>query len=203
MTVKELLNTVGKRTKKSQREISKLIGISPQLLNQKVNMGLLKFSEACRICDAAGMQVALFDIDNHKRVLFDTDSFSTGGNGVRYDDAVDLLREIGLELAIVDAASGIVITSTKSGYGRRVRVWIDGVEYDTLKSSAISTGLNTESHKYGGTEKYNVDDPRELYQKSDGAYFFAVYKPGRGEDIIEPCDENTAQAFINLHGTIK
>lgn len=203
MTIKELLDTIKKHTKRSQREVSKLIGISPQLLNQRVNMGLLKFSDACRICDAAGLQIALYDIDNHKRILFDTDSFGTGGNGVRFDDAIDLLRELGLEVAIVDYATGRVLTSSVSGYGRRVRAWVDGTECDTLQACAIATGLNTDSHKYGGTEKYNVDDPRELYQKSDGTYFFAVYKPGRGEDTIVACDEKTAQDFIAQHGRIE
>lgn len=203
MTIKELLGTISRKTKKSQREIAQLIGISPQLLNQRINMGLLKLADACRICDATGLQIALFDIDSHKRIFFDTDSFASCGNGVRFEDAVDLLREIGLETAIVDYHTGAIVTSSHSGYGRRVRGWIDGIEYDTLKASAISTGLNTESHKYGGAEKYDVDDPRELYQKSDGTYFLTVYDKRRGNDVLQPCDEKTAQAFIDLHGKIE
>ena len=199
MTIRELLGTVSRCTRRSQRDISKLIGISPQLLSQRVNMGLLKFADACRICDAAGLQIALFDIDTHKRVHFNAAAFSTSGNKARFDDAVDLLKQIGLEVAVV--SSGKIVSSSQTGYGRRVRMWIDGEEYDTLKATAVSSALNIEAHKFGGADKYSVEDPRELYQRSDGQYFFTVYSLTE-PDLIELCDEKTAQDFIDLHGLL-
>lgn len=202
MTIKELLGTVSRCTRRSQRDISALIGISPQLLSQRVNMGLLKFADACRICDAAGLQIALFDIVTHKRVQFDTDAFSSSGNKTRFEDAVALLRQIGIEVAIVVVPSGKIVSTSQVGYGRRIRMWIDGEEFDTMKATAVSSALNTESHKFGGVEKYNVEDPRELYRRRDGQYFFAVYRQDES-DTIDPCDEETADAFILLHGKLE
>lgn len=200
---KELLTTISRIKNKSQREISKLIGIGPQLLNQKVNGGMLKLTEACRICDAAGIQLALYDAEKHKRIPFDTDTFATSDNGVRYDDAEALLALIGLEIKLVDAATNRFLEASTGGYGRRVRAWVEGEEYDTMKANAVSSGLNTECYKFGGTEKYNVDDPRELYKTESGKWFFAVFGDTRNDDEIVTCSEEEANEFIAAHGVLE
>lgn len=203
ISAKELLTTICRIKNKSQRDVSKLIGIGPQLLNQKVNGGMLKLTEMCRICDAAGLQLALFDMSKSKRVPFDTDTFGASDNGVRYDDAEGLLALIGLEVRLVDSSSKRIIQPSTGGYGRRVRAWVDSEEYDTLKANAIATGLNTECYKFGGTEKYNVNDPRELYKTETGKWFFAVFGDTRNDDAIVPCTEEEAARFIEEHGAIE
>ena len=202
MDSKAFINAVSRKTGRSQRWIAKQVGMASQLLNNNVNTGRLRLRDACRICDAVGLKIALFDMDTHKRIEFDTDEFLASGNEARFDDAVKLLGIIGLEAALVDAISGSIITGGRPGYGRRVRAWVDGIGYDTMRSVAISSGLNTDVYKFGGTGKYDVEDARELYKDSAGRYFIATYGEKRTDDRLDTCTPEEAREFIELHGLL-
>ena len=202
MNSKELITTIGKITGKSLRTISKEVGVGSQLLGQKVNSGRLRFKDACQICDAVGLRIELFDVDRHVRIEFDVDRYLLSDNDVRFDDAIELFEYIGVEVAIASAASGTVITAGRSGYGRRIRAWVEGVAYDTMRCNALSSGLKKGVYKYGGTGKYETDDPRELYRDTQGRFFFAVYGENRTKDSIVPCTPEEAQAFIDKYGDI-
>lgn len=203
MDSKEFINAVSRKTGRSQRWIAKQVGMASQLLNNNVNTGRLRLRDACRICDSVGLQIALFDMDTHKRIVFDSDEFVRSGNETRFDDAVNLLGNIGLEVALVDAVSGSILSGGRPGFGRRVRAWVDGIGYDTMRSIAISSGLNTDVYKFGGTGKYDVEDARELYQDSAGRYFIVSYGEKRTDDRIASCTLEEAKEFIAQHGYLE
>lgn len=203
MNSKELISTIGKITGKSLRTISSEVGVSNQLLGQKINQGRLRFKDACRICDAVGLKLTLFNMRRHTKVDFDIDSFLKSNNDVKFDDAVELLGYAGIDVAVANSVSGTIITASRSGYGRRIRRWVGDVSYDTILCNALSSGLKSGAHKYGCSGKYDTDDARELYRDDAGRLFFAVYGESMNKDAIVPCTEEEAEAFIAQHGYIE
>lgn len=194
MSAREIMDSITKARHIPRLEAAKAIGLSRQHLNIKIHKGLLRFTEVCRICDAFNLRIDLFDHRRKRFAEFDSAAFGASGNGMYYNDAESLLDSLGFDVVLVDVLTESVLQRTVGGYGRRVRAWIDGVDYDTAQSSAIATGLKM------GNDKYDVEDPKELYKSSEGRWFFAVY--GRTKDYIRLTTEETAQAFIKKYGIL-
>ena len=80
------------------------------------------------------------------------------------------------------------------------------LEYSSVRISkreCISSGLNTDVYKFGGTGKYDVEDARELYQDSAGRYFIVSYGEKRTDDRIASCTLEEAKEFIAQHGYLE
>lgn len=197
---KQMLDYISNAKDVPYLKMAEILGISRQHLNSKVRFGRVNFLEICRICDYFGLNISLFDTKHRDYTDFKLDKFLTTDSTMRYDDVERFLNGMGIEIVLKDGISGRVVDRNVGGYGRRVRAWIDGVDYDTHNASAVSTGLNTASYKYGGTEKYNVPEPKELYRDSEGRWFYAVY--GKTKDYIKPITDDTAKKFIERYGRI-
>ena len=198
MTLRELMASVQRQSRKSQREIALILGLSPQHFNQKISKGILTLAEAVVMCDSLGLEIVVVD-SKDKIVPFDDSPFVSGQGTLRFLDADMLLRCLGYSLEVYDGQAKATLARVVDGFGRRVRAWIDNKDYDTANATAVSTALDC-VEKYAAPNKYNVDDPRELYKTADGDYFFAVYAPSAFNDRIELCTEEQAQAFIQEHG---
>lgn len=119
-------------------------------------------------------------------------------NSLRADEFLNILESIGVEVSIVDKDTGKPIRGYVGGAGRPVRRIINGVEYSTAKSLALSNNFYSD-----GINKYNDGRARELYVDQNGDYFFAEYSEIDGEkDRINPVSALDAAEFIEKHGTV-
>lgn len=117
-------------------------------------------------------------------------------NSTRADEFIKILDIIGFELVMVDKETGDFVNSP--GYGRKVKMMVDHIIYDTAKSCALSNSFFAD-----GVNEYNADgEATELYVDHDGRYFMAKYSNLPGvKDRIVPVTSDTATEFIKRYGT--
>ncbi len=115
---------------------------------------------------------------------------------LRADEFIEVLDVIGVEVVLMDKETGGEIHLP--GYGRRVKMMVDHVVYDTSKSSALSNSFYAD-----GVNEYNEDGKAsELYVDRQGRYFFAEYSNWKdAKDRIVPANGEVAADFIKRYGT--
>lgn len=118
-------------------------------------------------------------------------------NSLRADEFFTLMDAIGVEVTLTVKETGEVIKENIPGYGRRVKMMVDRVSYDTGTSHAISNNFFAD-----GVNEYTDGKALELYIDKNGRYFFAEYTNWEGgKDRINPCSADDAARFISKYGT--
>lgn len=118
-------------------------------------------------------------------------------NSLRADELLNLLESIGIEFNLIVRDSGKTVRWHITGAGRRVKMMVDKVIYDTAASDAIANNFYAD-----GENEYIDGKALELYIDKEGRYFFAEYSNWEGvKDRITPVSAKDAAAFIEKYGT--
>lgn len=102
-------------------------------------------------------------------------------NSISSDDFLKILDFLGYEINIVSKKTKEIETIRNKGVGKRIKMMVDGIKYDTAKADAICHSDATDFCFY------------ELYKDDEGRYFVAQYSNWEnGTNSISPIDENEA-----------
>lgn len=118
-------------------------------------------------------------------------------NSLRADELLNLLDGIGVDFNLISRKTGKPVRLNIQGMGRRVKMMVDRVNYDTAMSDAIANNFYAD-----GENEYTDGKALELYIDREGRYFFAEYSNWEGvKDRISPVSGKDAAAFIEKYGT--
>lgn len=96
-----------------------------------------------------------------------------------------IIEMLGYEIKIVKTETKDEIKTRRKGVGKRLRMMVNGVKYDTFKSDAICHSNESE------------DMFCELYQDAEGRYFVAQYVQwDGGVSSISPISKEDAEKLI-------
>lgn len=105
------------------------------------------------------------------------------------EEFVKMLGILGYEMKIVKADSSEEVCVRKRGVGKRLKMVVNGVRYDTYKSDAICHSDESQDIFY------------ELYRDAEGRYYVANYvKWEGGVSSISPIGEDDAQRLMQKMG---
>ncbi len=116
-------------------------------------------------------------------------------NSMRADEFLALMDAIGVDVTFTVRKTGEVLKDHKPGHGRRLKMTVDKVMYDTAGSYAIANSFFED-----GVNEYADGEACELYVDKKGRYFMAEYHED-GKDKIRPVTASVAAAFIEKYGT--
>lgn len=106
-------------------------------------------------------------------------------NNLSAEEFISLLGKLGYEIKIVSTDNRDETTPMKRGVGKRLKMMVNGVKYDTYKADAICHSDETENYFL------------ELYKDIEGRYFVAQYVMWEGGvSSITPISEEDAQVMM-------
>lgn len=113
------------------------------------------------------------------------------------DEFLTIMDALGIDVIYKLRETGKAVTERIAGAGRRVRLMVDGVIYDTASSDALANSFWAD-----GENEYIDGRALELYIDKAGRYFFAEYMNlSLAKDHILPVTKEEADAFIQKYGT--
>lgn len=116
---------------------------------------------------------------------------------LRADEFLEIMDAIGVDVVLKVRDTGEVLRAHTAGAGRRVRMMVNRVIYDTEAADALANNFYAD-----GVNEYNDGKAMELYIDREGRYFFAEYTNWEGvKDRITPVAAPDAAAFIERYGT--